>query len=233
MNSTQVWAMVPAAGVGKRMAADRPKQYLDLGGSLVLEHTLDRLIGSRIYSGIVVALSEEDDYWPALSISRSDKVHRVHGGKERADSVMSGLEYISALANEDDWVMVHDAARPCLTMGDIQRLMGAVENDSVGGILALPIHDTLKKVDSGRISATIDRSKIWRALTPQMFRLGVLKDALSEAFEAGKSVTDEASAIELKGFQPLVVEGRSDNIKITRPEDLPLAAYYMEQQACE
>ncbi|MGH8559226.1 MAG: 2-C-methyl-D-erythritol 4-phosphate cytidylyltransferase [Methylococcales bacterium] len=233
LKSARIWALVPAAGVGKRMAADRPKQYLKLGDRTVLEQTLERLIGSQVYSGIIVAVSENDGVWDSLPVSRSDRVYRVAGGLERADSVLSGLDFIASIAAYDDWVMVHDAARPCLTAKDIRRLRDSVEHDAVGGILALPVHDTLKSIEAGRISTTVDRSRIWRALTPQMFRLDLLRDALIAASQAGWLVTDEASAVELKGLKPLIVEGRPDNIKITRPEDLPLAAYYLEQQRCE
>ena len=233
MSKTPVWALVPAAGVGKRMAADRPKQYLPLGDCTVLKHTLQRLMASQLYAGIVVALSPEDEYWPSLCLSDTEQVYRVAGGRERADSVLSGLDFIALLGSVDDWVMVHDAARPCVTETDLRRLVEEVGNDPVGGILALPVHDTLKDVESKRIQSTVDRSRVWRALTPQMFRLGLLRDALREASRNDRRVTDEASAIELKGLRPLIVEGRPDNIKITRPEDLPLASYYLEQQRCE
>ena len=233
MSETRVWALVPAAGVGKRMTADRPKQYLRLGDCTVLKHTLKRLMASQLYAGIVVALSPEDEYWPSLCLSDTEQVHRVAGGRERADSVLSGLDFIALLGSVDDWVMVHDAARPCVTETDLRRLVEEVGNDPVGGLLALPIHDTLKDVESDRIQSTVDRSRVWRALTPQMFRLGLLRDALREASRNDRLVTDEASAIELKGLRPLIVEGRPDNIKITRPEDLPLASYYLEQQRCE
>ena len=233
MSKTPVWALVPAAGVGKRMAADRPKQYLPLGDCTVLKHTLQRLMASQLYAGIVVALSPEDEYWPSLCLSDTEQVYRVAGGRERADSVLSGLDFIALLGSVDDWVMVHDAARPCVTESDLRRLVEEVGNDPVGGILALPVHDTLKDVESNRIQSTVDRSRVWRALTPQMFRLGLLRDALREASRNDRRVTDEASAIELKGLRPLIVEGRPDNIKITRPEDLPLASYYLEQQRCE
>jgi 2-C-methyl-D-erythritol 4-phosphate cytidylyltransferase len=215
------------------MAADRPKQYLLLGDCTVLKHTLQRLMASQLYAGIVVALSPKDEYWSSLCLSDTEQVHRVVGGLERADSVLSGLGFITLLGSDDDWVMVHDAARPCVTETDLRRLVEKVGNDPVGGILALPVHDTLKDVESDRIQSTVDRSRVWRALTPQMFRLGLLRDALRDASRNNRLVTDEASAIELKGLRPLIVEGRPDNIKITRPEDLPLATYYLEQQRCE
>lgn len=224
------WAVVPAAGVGQRMQADRPKQYLQLTDCTVLEHTLLRLWGSGVFEKIVVSVSLEDAYWPTLAINQSDWLIRATGGKQRADSVLSGLQALDAIANPDDWVFVHDAARPCITSTDILRMLTVLENDPVGGILASPVHDTLKRATKTRIKETVDRSQIWRALTPQMFRLGILKQALASAFSNNISVTDEASAIEAMGLQPMLVEGRADNIKITQPEDLALARFYLEQQ---
>jgi len=232
-NGARFWVVVPAAGAGKRMAADRPKQYLKLSGKTVLEHTLDRLFEADIFARIVVALSDGDPYWPELPYARNARLTTVPGGKERADSVLSGLDYLSSVADQNDWVLVHDAARPCLRRRDIYRLIEQVKDDAVGGILALPVHDTLKTVGSGRISDSIDRSIIWRALTPQMFRLGTLRNALITALTNGHTITDEASAIEIQGGQPSVVEGCPDNIKITRPEDLALAGFYLEQQCFE
>lgn len=220
---------MPAAGVGKRMNADRPKQYLELGRQTVIEHTLSRLAQSDVFSAIAVAISPEDPYWPELAISRYDKVITALGGKERADSVLSGLHAIGNRAGASDWVLVHDAARPCITASDILKLIETLNDDTVGGILALPSHDTLKTVEGSDIAGTLDRRHIWRALTPQMFRYGLLKSALEKT--AGDSrITDEASALELLGFTPKIVEGRPDNIKITRPEDLALAQFFMEQQ---
>jgi 2-C-methyl-D-erythritol 4-phosphate cytidylyltransferase len=228
--SAKIWAVVPAAGVGKRMQADRPKQYLPLLGNTVLEQTLTRLLQADIFSAIAVAISKEDPYWPELEIASNEKVITAAGGKERADSVLSALKSLRELCSDDDWVLVHDAARPCLTSSDIHLLIDNLKDDEVGGILALSSHDTLKNVDGLNITKTIDRSVIWRALTPQMFRYGMLKQALEEA-EGNPAVTDEASALEMQGLQPKIVEGRPDNIKITRPEDLALAQFYMEQQA--
>jgi len=224
------WAVVPAAGVGKRMQADRPKQYLPLAGKTVIEHTLDRLLQSGAFQAVAVAISVEDPYWPELDVSKHPDVITAPGGKERADSVLSALKSLQGQAAEDDWVLVHDAARPCLTAFDIHLQIDTLKNDAVGGILALPSHDTLKHVDGDTITATIDRKHVWRALTPQMFKYGMLRDALQQT-EGNPAITDEASALELLGFQPKIVEGRPDNIKITRPEDLALAQFYMEQQA--
>jgi 2-C-methyl-D-erythritol 4-phosphate cytidylyltransferase len=227
--SIQFWAVVPAAGVGKRMNADRPKQYLDLAGKTVIEHTLLRLLHADVFTAVAVAISEEDPYWSELSVARHDKVIRAKGGKERADSVLSGLHAIRDHAQDEDWVLVHDAARPCITAADIHHLIDSLVNDEVGGILALPCADTLKNVEGKNILGTLDRSHIWRALTPQMFRYGDLKMALEIAV-GNPTITDEASALELQGKQPKIVEGRPDNIKITRPEDLALAQFFMAQQ---
>jgi 2-C-methyl-D-erythritol 4-phosphate cytidylyltransferase len=224
------WAVVPAAGVGKRMQADRPKQYLPLAGKTVIEHTLSRLLNSGAFQAVAVAISEEDPYWPELEISQNPKVITAPGGKERADSVLSALKSLQDKADENDWVLVHDAARPCLTSSDIHLQIEILKNDAVGGILALSSHDTLKHVDGDTITATVDRKHIWRALTPQMFKYGMLRNALQQT-EGNPAITDEASALELLGFKPKIVEGRPDNIKITRPEDLALAQFYMEQQA--
>ncbi|HYE37461.1 MAG TPA: 2-C-methyl-D-erythritol 4-phosphate cytidylyltransferase [Methylocaldum sp.] len=227
------WAVVPAAGVGKRMGADVPKQYLQVLGKPVLQHTLERLLEVDAFAGIVVALGSEDGYWPELPCARHPKIHVAAGGKERADSVLSALASLEGVATQDDWVLVHDAARLCITRGDVQELMNRLSDDPVGGILALPVTDTLKGAEAGHIVETIDRSRIWRALTPQMFRYGMLKHALIDAAERKLIVTDEASALELQGLRPKIVEGRPDNIKITRPEDLPLAAFYLERQCYE
>ncbi|MCK5831322.1 MAG: 2-C-methyl-D-erythritol 4-phosphate cytidylyltransferase [Methylococcales bacterium] len=227
--SNKIWAVVPAAGVGKRMLADRPKQYLPLAGETVLEQTLKRLLQAQVFSSIAVAISKEDPYWPNLEIFNHKKIITAKGGKERADSVLSALKSLRDNASDTDWVLVHDAARPCLTSTDIHLLIDTLRDDDVGGILAISSHDTLKQVESKNIIKTIDRSAIWKALTPQMFRYGMLKKALEMA-EGNSDITDEASALEIHGLTPKIVEGRSDNIKITRPEDLALAEFYMEHQ---
>jgi len=226
---TPCWAVVPAAGVGKRMQADRPKQYLQLAGQTVIEHTLARLLQSGAFQAVAVAISVEDPYWPELAVSKHPDVITAPGGKERADSVLSALKSLRGRAGEDDWVLVHDAARPCITTSDIWQLINTLKDDAVGGILALSSHDTLKRVEEACIVASVDRKYIWRALTPQMFRYGMLRDALLGT-EGNPAITDEASALEILGLRPKIIEGRPDNIKITRPEDLALAQFYMEQQ---
>jgi len=232
MTETQkYWGIVPAAGVGKRMQADRPKQYLKLNNATVIEQTLMRLLQVQQLAGVVVAISKEDPYWPELEISKNPRIYTAPGGKERADSVLSALESIATLADDNDWVLVHDAARPCITQADVENLINELKHHAVGGILGLASHDTLKSVnDDLAIVDTVDRSTIWRALTPQMFRYAELKQALTEAAEKGWVVTDDASALELQGKQPKMIAGCSDNLKITRPEDLALAQFYLEQQ---
>lgn len=227
------WAVVPAAGRGTRMGADIPKQYLKLNGKKVIEHTLERLLSAELFAGIVVAVSEKDSIWPQLPIFKDSRITVASGGAERADSVLSAVNSLADSVDSEDWVLVHDAARCCITVTDIRRLIQAVKDDPVGGILALPVHDTLKAVEHGRVTSTVDRSRIWRALTPQMFRYSKLKTALTRAAEGGDSVTDEAGAMESIGANPKIVEGRPDNIKITRQEDLALANFYLEQQCYE
>ncbi len=229
MTTTKFWGIVPAAGVGKRMNADRPKQYLQLSNTqTVIEHTLTRLIDAQVFEKIVVAISDGDPYWD-VPISKHEKIIRAAGGQERADSVLNALAQIENQASENDWVLVHDAARPCITTEDIEKLIFELKDDEIGGILALSSHDTLKDVDGVQILSTHDRNRIWRALTPQMFRYGALKNAL-QIHQGNNAITDEASALEMQGFSPKIVEGRSDNIKITRPEDLALAQFYLSQQ---
>ncbi|OOW04301.1 2-C-methyl-D-erythritol 4-phosphate cytidylyltransferase [Pseudomonas sp. MF6396] len=216
------WAVIPAAGVGARMAADRPKQYLQLGGRTILEHSLDCFLDHPCLKGVVVSIAADDPYWPGLACASDTRIQRAAGGRERADSVLNALLLLHAQgAADNDWVLVHDAARPNLARADLDRLLGELANDPVGGLLAVPARDTLKRADAnGRVSATIDRSTVWQAYTPQMFRLGALHRALADSLVADVAITDEASAIEWSGQAPRLVEGRNDNIKVTRPEDL-------------
>ncbi|KAB0290600.1 2-C-methyl-D-erythritol 4-phosphate cytidylyltransferase [Vibrio fortis] len=221
-------AVVPAAGVGSRMKADRPKQYLTINAITILEHTVNKLLSHPQVSKVVVAVSEGDPYFPELSLSQHPDVVRVKGGNERADSVLSALNYIQE-SGLGDWVMVHDAARPCIQQGDIDKLIEAALSHPVGGILAAPVRDTMKRGVDGAIDHTVERANLWHALTPQMFRTLPLQQALTEALEQGVSITDEASAFEWKGASPALVAGRSDNFKVTQPEDLALAEFYLSQ----
>jgi 2-C-methyl-D-erythritol 4-phosphate cytidylyltransferase len=225
------WAVIPAAGTGKRMRADRPKQYLRLAGKTVIEHTLERFLCHPALSGIVVALDKDDRYWSALEIANDTSLKTVVGGAQRCHSVLNALDYLSHNAAPYDWVLVHDAARPCLAAEDLDLMMETLTQDAVGGILAVPVKDTIKRGTMDlRIAATVDRKALWHALTPQMFRLGLLTEALSTSLENHYLVTDEASAVEHIGLKPKLVQGRAYNIKITHPEDLPLAEYYLERE---
>lgn len=226
-----LWVVIPAAGIGARMGADRPKQYLSLAGRTVLEHTLDCFAGHPRVRGMILAIALDDPYWPELALEVCVPVHVVPGGEERAQSVLNALDLLMALAKPQDWVLVHDAARPNLAREDLDRLIMTVEQDAVGGILAVPVRDTMKRADeSARILHTEPREGLWHALTPQMFRLGLLHQALTRALAAGLKMTDEASAMEYAGFAPRLVEGRADNLKITRPEDLDLAEFFLSRK---
>jgi 2-C-methyl-D-erythritol 4-phosphate cytidylyltransferase len=230
-NNSKLWAIVPAAGVGKRVGGKVPKQYLDLNGRPLIEWTLDRLLQMPEIQQITVVVSEQDEFWPTLDIAAHQRIEVAPGGKERCDSVLNGLTSLTDRAAPDDWVLVHDAARPCVRIDDIRRLLDAARSTGEGGILAMPIRDTIKKSNTNsKIEETIDRSSLWHALTPQLFRYAELSEALSQAIDEGFQVTDEASAIEYAGQQPLLVEGASDNIKVTLPEDLALASFFIQRQ---
>jgi 2-C-methyl-D-erythritol 4-phosphate cytidylyltransferase len=224
------WIVVPAAGVGARMGADCPKQYLPLVGKTVIEHTLERLLALPDIAGIYLVLGADDNYWNDLSFAQHKNIHRVAGGTERCDSVLNALEKLRDNASPNDWVLVHDAARPCIHVQSVLHLIEQVKNHPVGGILGVPVSDTLKQVNNFIIDSTVDRRLLWQAQTPQMFRLGILRDCLQRGLAEGKLITDESSALESYGYQPLMVQGRSDNIKITRPEDLAIAAMLLQQQ---
>jgi 2-C-methyl-D-erythritol 4-phosphate cytidylyltransferase len=228
------WALVPAAGSGSRMGAEVPKQYLSLDGATVIEHSLRRLAAHPAVQGIAVVLAADDPHWRQLRIDLPVPLVTAVGGAERADSVLGGLRRLQALARPGDWVLVHDAARPCLRRSDLDRLLTELADHPVGGLLALPAVDTMKRADAeGNVIRTVSREHLWRAQTPQMFRLGELTRALAAALESRLAITDECSAMELGGARPKVVEGHPDNIKITTPADLELARLYLRQQARE
>ncbi|MEF1254725.1 MULTISPECIES: 2-C-methyl-D-erythritol 4-phosphate cytidylyltransferase [unclassified Vibrio] len=226
-SSLSIVAVVPAAGVGSRMQADRPKQYLKISGKTILEHTVEKLLTHTLVDKVIVAISDDDPYFPQLSLANNPEVIRVSGGKERADSVLSALDYIESnqLAQ---WAMVHDAARPCVDLNDIDNLIKVAVTNQLGGILATPVRDTMKRANAQQnIDHTVDREALWHALTPQLFKTQPLRYALSQALDQGVPITDEASAIEWLGEKPALVHGRADNIKITQPEDLALAEFYL------
>jgi len=227
-----IWPVVPAAGVGSRMQADRPKQYLTIAGRLLMDYTLSALLSHPHVHQLILVLSDEDEYWPDSDFYRDERILLASGGAERSDSVLNGLQRLSALASEEDWVLVHDVARPCLTHEDIDALLS--QRQRPGAILASPTRDTMKrgKLDeSGNvcIEHTVEREQLWHALTPQMFPLGVLKQALAHCQQQDIPVTDEASALEALGHSPRLIAGRADNIKVTRPEDLALAELFLQQ----
>lgn len=235
--SQSIIAIVPAAGVGSRMQADRPKQYLTIQSQTILEHTVHKLLSHPQVTKVIVAISDGDPYFPELSISQNPDVIRVAGGNERADSVLSALNYVQQ-HDSCEWVMVHDAARPCVQLSDVDKLISACLSHPVGGILASPVRDTMKRGSSQSsqlsqgaqsIETTVERANLWHALTPQMFRSKTLYHALTDALDNQVAITDEASAMEWKGHSPLLVTGRSDNFKITQPEDLALAEFYLSQ----
>lgn len=212
------------------MSTNIPKQYLSLADKTVLEHTLDTLLSCRQLAGVVLVLSAGDGYWESIQERYLDQsLETTIGGTERCHSVLNGLQQLAGRAAEDDWVLVHDAARPCVRLSDIEKLISALSSKTDGGLLGVPVADTMKRADSEqRITATVDREGLWHAYTPQMFRVGQLRAALQHAIDNDLLVTDEASAMEHAGYQPRMVQGQRDNIKITVPADIELAAWYLQ-----
>lgn len=212
------------------MGANIPKQYLPLIGKTVIEHTLACLLQHPDIRAIVVVVSSEDRWWSGCVPQDNGRIIRVIGGAERCHSVSNGLKYLLTVASPEDWVLVHDAARPCLRKEDIDHLITTLHDHPIGGLLALPISDTVKRANAqGGVGETVNREGLWRAMTPQMFRLGKLYKALMEATAAGEHVTDESSAMEWAGFSPHLVEGSPDNIKITHPQDLLQAEAFLRR----
>jgi 2-C-methyl-D-erythritol 4-phosphate cytidylyltransferase len=222
--------IVPAAGTGRRMASGIPKQYLEISDKTVIEHTLDALLDCTRIQSIVVVVSADDDIWPGIAARYSGRpLETVTGGEERCHSVLNALAHIARTGDENDWVLVHDAARPCLRPADVDVLIDALEGDMTGGLLGVPVADTMKQVSAdGRIEQTVSREGLWHALTPQMFRLGPLHAALEKALSSGRVVTDEAAAMEQAGHRPRIIQGHRENIKITLPADLALAKLYLQ-----
>ncbi len=224
---TALPVVVPAAGVGKRMGSDRPKQYLTLHGKTILQHTLERLHQHPKLGQIFLVVSPTDPYIRTTTIAELPWVTLVDGGNERADSVLAGLQ---AIGNAD-WVMVHDAARPCIQLEDINALLRLQEQSTTGGILATPVRDTMKRSNQHlSVVRTEDRTHLWHALTPQFFPYHELTQSLTAGLAAGANITDEASAMEWAGHRVSLVPGSASNIKITQPDDLALAAFYLQHQ---
>jgi len=222
-----LWCVVPAAGHGARFGGDIPKQYLPIAGKPLLLHTLERLAAHPRIAGLMVVLAFDDAYWPRLPELDGKPIETAIGGRGRTDSVLAGVQALPHSVRAEDFVLVHDAARPCVRANDITRLIEC----ATGAILASPVRDTIKATDetdgvSPRISHSVPRAGLWRALTPQMFRRGELTRALQHAHLAG-GATDEAAAMEAQGHRPLLIEGADDNIKITTPADVTLAEFLL------
>lgn len=220
---------MPAAGSSRRFGQGATKLYMPLAGRTVIEWALQPFLGDARCVGIVIALAPEDQHFASLAATHRPKLRTVAGGAERSDSVRNALAAVEA--PDDAWVLVHDAARPCVSPEEIDALLAAAGNDAVGGLLAAPLADTLKRGDAaGRVVETPSRASLWRALTPQMFRLGVLRTALTAAHTGARAPTDEAEAVEWLGAAPQLVPGSALNIKITAPADLALAEAILERR---
>lgn len=223
-----IWVVVPAAGRGTRVGGDVAKQHRSILGRPLIRHTLDRLLSHPRIGGAMVVLAADDSTWPGWRELQGKLVRTAVGGAERADSVLAGLVALPADVRTQDWVLVHDAARPCLRHDDLDRLLDHGCAHDVGAILAVPVSDTLKRADAdGSIARTEPRAGLWRALTPQLFRRGTLQRALEAAAQAGVAITDEAMAVERLGLAPLLVEGAADNIKVTTAADLAFAEFLL------
>lgn len=225
-NTSNIVAIVPAAGFGCRMNNQIPKQYLKIGSMTVIEHTLNKLLSHPKITQVIVVINREDVIFKTLEVALHDKIKVTIGGQTRAESVLAGLH----LLNDNQWALVHDAARPCVCHDDITQLIDIVLNAQKGGILATRVSDTIKrsyKNNDNIIECSEDRNYLWAAVTPQLFKANELKSCLQQALDNHMTITDEASAIEYCGGHPLLVECRRDNIKITRSEDLALATFYL------
>ncbi|MCE0847101.1 2-C-methyl-D-erythritol 4-phosphate cytidylyltransferase [Buttiauxella sp. A2-C1_F] len=224
-SSPDVIAVVPAAGIGSRMQTECPKQYLKIGDKTILEHAVASLMAHPRVAHVVIAISPTDSWFASLPLASNPNITVINGGAQRADSVLAGLNVVQGA----QWVLVHDAARPCLHQDDLARLLAITETSKIGGILAAPVRDTMKRGEPGKnlIAHTVDREDLWHALTPQLFPLELLRSCLQRALDEHASITDEASALEYCGFHPELISARADNIKVTRPEDLALAEFYL------
>ncbi|MFT5483232.1 MAG: 2-C-methyl-D-erythritol 4-phosphate cytidylyltransferase [Halieaceae bacterium] len=229
-NSGRYFCVIPAAGVGRRFGSSLAKQHQKLSAATVLEVTTSRLLELQLFERIVLVLAanEGDKIGPVLAANPA--VVTATGGAQRSESVLAGLKRLDDIAKDNDWVMVHDAARPCFKADDVRRLAAETSDSDCGGLLAVPVSDTLRVVEGDKVIGTVDRATIWRAQTPQCYRYRELYDAVSGALAAGVAITDETSAVEWSGGSSLIVEGSDSNIKITHAEDLPLAEYYLRSE---
>lgn len=224
-----VIAIVPAAGVGKRMKAHCPKQYLKVDQLTVIERTVNTLLQNKTIDHVIVVISEEDGYFGQTNLAENSKVTTVFGGKERVDSVLAGL--LAIPEHSYQWCLVHDAARPCVLNSDIDMLIEKCQTDNIGGLLAYPVRDTMKRsTDDQLVEHTVTRDQLWHALTPQMYKVSELTQAIEHSLINNLVVTDESSAIEALGLPSQLIESSSDNIKITRPDDLAHAQFILSHR---
>jgi 2-C-methyl-D-erythritol 4-phosphate cytidylyltransferase len=223
----KVHLILPAAGSGQRFGAGIPKQQVRILHQSLLEWTLTAWQAIPISGHKLLAIAADDDVSRELAAAFSD-VEVIHGGRERADTVLAGLRHLSSIADPEDWVMVHDVARPCVQTEDVEQLLQTCQQTQAGGILARPLTDTIKKIDSLGSVSTLDRSTLWAAQTPQCFKLGELTSALAQASERGVAITDEASAIEAMGWPVNIVTGSERNIKVTHAADAALVEYFLK-----
>jgi len=231
LNSLKLWAIIPAAGSGRRFSATDLKQYQIIQDQTVLEHSVNRLNDLPL-SGYVLAVAADDQLAKSLNFKNLDKAHFCMGGAERVDSVLNALNYLMQIADPNDLVLVHDAARPCVRAENLNALLETAVITGHSAILAIPVRDTLKLAATAQnsIVKTVSREQLWQAQTPQISRLGLLKTALEQAIVDGVNVTDEASALEYMAEPVHMVSGRSDNLKITYAEDLELAELILQAQ---
>ena len=229
-----LWAIVPAAGLGKRFGSNTPKQYLTLLDRTVLEHSLSALLALPSIERVLVAINPADQVWSSLSCASDPRVEVISGGAERQESVRNALLRVMDCGAADDWVLVHDAVRPCVEAEDIERLIALAGADAVGGLLVAAMDNTVKQCAAGaesRVERTLDRAVLWNAMTPQMFRAGPLLHALEAARADGAALSDESSAMERCGHAPLLIESAKSNIKITHPSDLVVAQAILKSRA--
>jgi 2-C-methyl-D-erythritol 4-phosphate cytidylyltransferase len=221
------FVIIPAAGTSTRMKADKPKQYIALADQPILQRVVNLFSAHPDVEKVVVVLHAKDRWWPSLQLSHPEKVLTAIGGQERVHSVLLGLQFLTDYADKNDFILVHDAARPCLQAKDITLLMSELKNHDVGGLFGLPVVDTLKKVnEKNEVEKTISREQLWHAQTPQCFRYALLKSSIEKALSGNEMITDESSAIEYAGFKPKMITGSARNIKITFPDDLKLAELF-------
>jgi len=231
-NNNRLWVVIPAAGIGKRMGVDIPKQYITVCDKAIIEHTVEKFTSRNDLQGILVALSNSDQHWSTLELSKNNKITTVTGGEERYKSVYNALCSLKNKAGDDDWILVHDAVRPCITTFEIDQFIADLDHlNGIGGILALPCFETMKKANTNHeIEETIDRKFIWHAQTPQMFRYKKLFLAIEKIMNENIFITDEAMAMELAGYKPILIQGTHSNIKITDQNDLKYLESFLRQE---